>query len=237
LLVSESLDQIENRHFMKKLIVIIFILCILTTLSGLYYSKINTNSALNNFIKITHSHYVRKARGIDEHSIVFLGSSSIQALNVGQITDNGINLGIGGERLSGLINRLQDYPNIASARLLVFGAGFNDLCRSSSKDITSKYDNLLNHSREENLVISNMQPATSQRLCGDLYEKLTYFNNYLRTKCAALHKCYFVDLHNLLSEKQSLVFEPDGIHLNKLGYDLWQAELEKVITQIKNEGK
>jgi lysophospholipase L1-like esterase len=215
-------------------LVVAFFLAILATLAFLFISDKNSQTPQVKFEKTTHAHYLRKARSINQESIVFLGSSSIQALNVSQVTPNGMNFGIGGERISGLIHRVEDYYKLPLARLVVFGAGFNDLCRSSIEKISMDFDYLLDTVTNKNIIISGMQPATNKNLCVGLPDRIYLYNQYLKDKCDSIKKCYYVDLNKVLSLQKSQVFERDGIHLNELGYRVWQAELTRVIEQAIN---
>jgi lysophospholipase L1-like esterase len=222
---------------MKTLTISILILFVIVVLFRFIDLQKTHTSALKDFIQITHQHYIRKARTIDHDSVVFLGSSSVQGLNVGQITRHGVNMGIGGERMRGLIQRVPDYPKLDIASVLVFGVGFNDLCRGTSAENIADYDELLWVTRRENIIISNMQPTTSLNRCEDIKNRMSIFNEYLREKCRTLKNCYYVDLFGLLQGSKREVFEQDGVHLNELGYELWQKELMKAINFVLSENE
>ena len=211
-------------------IIIILVITFNILILGCFYKLINpTYSPQYLFEKTTHAHYLRKVRNIDENSKVFLGSSSIQGFDVSQIADNSINLGIGGERLSGLISRVLEYPQLPRSRLIIIAAGFNDICHSKTLVMSKKFDLLLQKISNVPIVISSIQPATSLKLCEDLSTKIIQFNQYLRNTCNDMQQCYFVDLPKTLSNQEKPIFENDGIHLNRLGYQLWKTELSKAI--------
>jgi lysophospholipase L1-like esterase len=216
----------ESRFKILITLIITFNILIL----GCFYTLVNsTHSAQYLFEKTTHAHYMRKVRNIDGNSIVFLGSSSIQGFDVSQIAGHSINLGIGGERLSGLISRVLEYQQLPQSRLIVIAAGFNDICHSKTLAMSKSFDLLLQQISGVPIVISALQPATNLKLCENLATKIIQFNQYLRSTCNNMQNCYFVDLPRILSNQKRAVFESDGIHLNRLGYQLWKTKLSNTI--------
>jgi lysophospholipase L1-like esterase len=186
-------------------------------------------SSQASFERLTHAHYMRKVRNIDEESVVFIGSSSIQGLDVSQITQRGVNLGIGGETLAGLIYRMQDYSLIKDAKIVVIGAGFNDLCNSTLAQQKVWFNELLSLINDIPLVISSMQPAITPHLCVDFPKRIVQYNDFLLQTCNAHQSCNYVNLSNVIEPASNRAFESDGLHLNPLGYMLWSNELQDAI--------
>jgi len=161
---------------------------------------------------------------------------------VSQIANYSINLGIGGERISGLISRVQKYKQLAQSRLVVIAAGFNDLCHFKILTMTKQFDSLIQEinrlpdGRPSSLpiVISALQPATNSNICENLETKIFQFNQYLQSTCHNMKQCYFVDLPKVLTGQMEVLFETDGIHLNQLGYQLWKRELSNTIKYALN---
>ena len=199
------------------------------TLGYSYTSKNEPPFSQYQFEKTTHAHYMRKARSIDDNSIVFLGSSSIQGLNVSRIANHSMNLGIGGERISGLIGRVQEYHQLAKSRLIVVAAGFNDLCHSSIVTMSKQFNLLIQKLNNVPIIISALQPATSLKQCEGLATKIILFNLYLRDTCHNMPHCFFVDLPATLPLQRKPFFETDGVHLNISGYQLWERQLSETV--------
>ena len=213
---------------------------------GYFYQSINmTPNPQYLFEAKTHAHYKRKVRNIDKNSIIFLGSSSIQGLDVSQIANHSINLGIGGERISGLIARIEEYQQLSQSRLVVIAAGFNDLCHLKTSTISRQFDSLINKINKSPygtttnmpIVISALQPAPNLNLCKNLATKIIHFNQYLQKACNNMKQCYFVDLPKVLANQIHPVFETDNIHLNRLGYQLWKKDLSETIKYALNKTK
>ena len=216
-------------------IILMLVITLNILIIGYFYTLINvTPSPQLLFEKTTHAHYMRKAQSIDQRSILFIGSSSIQGLNVSQITHDGINLGIGGERILGLIDRVQEYNQLPQSRLIVIAAGFNDLCRSNTSTMSKQFNLLIQNLSNIPVIISALQPATNLKVCDGLANKIIQFNQYLQDTCHTIQQCYFVDLPKILANQNKPVFEADAIHLSKFGYQLWQAELASKIKQALN---
>jgi lysophospholipase L1-like esterase len=181
------------------------------------------------FERITHAHYMRKVRNIDEQSVIFIGSSSIQGLDVSQITQRGVNLGIGGETLAGLIYRMQAYPPIKNAKTVVIGAGFNDLCDSTLTQQKAWFNELVSLVNDIPLVISSLQPAIAQNHCVNLPERIVKYNDFLLQVCKTHPNCNYVNLSDAIAPVSNRAFEKDGIHLNSLGYRFWSNGLRDAI--------
>ena len=225
---------IKNHMIKMKIAISLTIVFSIITLGYLYLSKNRAPSPQYQYEKTTHAHYMRKTRSIDKKSIVFLGSSSIQGLNVSQIAKHSINLGIGGERIEGLINRVQEYFQLPQSRLIVIAAGFKDLSHSNTLTMSKQFNLLIQKLNNVPLVISALQPATNLMLCENLATKIVQFNLYLQDTCHNLKQCYFVDLPKILTVQSKPFFEIDDVHLNKLGYQLWQTELSDAIKRALN---
>jgi lysophospholipase L1-like esterase len=197
-----------------------------------YKYVVSKDVALTNFHNITHQHYLRKARNITQDMVIFIGSSSIQALVVSDIVPNGLNLGIGGEKMAGLTNRLKNYNINQSVSMVVIAAGFNDLCHSTLTEQKEMFRELIDSVADIPVVISAMQPATSQNLCEDLSFRISNYNKFLSDTCTSMDYCRFVDLPDLLRANTEKYFERDGVHLNALGYAAWSEALKLSIESL-----
>lgn len=198
-------------------------LVIMAFVTGYYYAvnKIGkTKQSL--FAKKLHAHYIRLARNIDDKSVVFIGSSSIQGMDVSKVSPNGINLGIGGENIMGLYQRLVDYPKLNRAATIVIAAGMNDICHNSEEEIKSKYNALLTRINSKNVIISSIQPSRRDDLCPEVKSKIKTFNHFLESTCGTTPGCKYVNLAKTIRNDRDY-YEIDGLHLNEKGYKAWYS--------------
>jgi hypothetical protein len=72
--------------------------------------------------------YLHRMMGnVPGDSVIFLGHSVIDALNVTECHPSGINFGIGGDTLAGQLNRIGGYPFLRATRCVVLLDIINDL--------------------------------------------------------------------------------------------------------------
>jgi lysophospholipase L1-like esterase len=180
----------------------------------------------------------RLSDSMNEESIVFLGSSSIQGLNTGSIINEAMNLGIGGENLQQLLERVSTYRKLSSVKVVVFMAGFNDVCEGSNI-ASQRFGKLLSNLSETALVIVGLQPSFSSALCNNLREEIDSYNNELTIFCNQHINCEYIDLAaklKLLANRETLpldkYFEEDGIHLNQKGYKYLEQEISKALNNL-----
>ena len=220
---------------LKKLIFITISVLVTSLLVYRFLQSIESEHPQRSFERITNAHYARRMRNADEKSVIFLGSSSIQALDVSKVAERAINLGIGGEKLAGLKARLANYPKANLANIVVLAAGFNDLCGTPLKQREMIFNEIIGFFDETKLVISSMQPAPSKKKCIDLQSQISEYNAFLKDVCRQHVRCEFVDLERALGSNTTHFFEADNIHLNPIGYRVWERELEKAISKLQGK--
>ncbi|MBF7072162.1 hypothetical protein ISG33_01940 [Glaciecola sp. MH2013] len=220
---------------MKKILLLLLIPLFCLTSLYLYFYQCNCEHPQSSFERITNAHYARKVRNADDESALFLGSSSIQALDVSRVVNRALNLGIGGETLADLEARLESYELVDQYQLVVLGAGFNDLCNSDFEYKAEKFKNIMRVFEASPMVISSLQPSPTTRLCKDLTSRISQYNDFLQMTCKSRDKCKFVDLEAAFLLNTSQYFEKDGIHLNPLGYRVWEEELRNAISKLSGD--
>ena len=76
-------------------------------------------------------------------SVIFIGASHTQSLDVAAITDHAVNYGIGGDAIADVMDRLPNYHSLSQARAIVLEVGYNDLRYHSLPRIVADYRRLL----------------------------------------------------------------------------------------------
>ena len=176
------------------------------------------------------AHLARLDANIPDGAALFLGSSSIQGLAVADVAANAANLGIGGETIPELKQRMSGYTSLPRARLVVLAIGYNDLCCQPPDRALAAYPALLARIPASTpLVISGVQegaenpsPAATRT-----------FNAGLRALCAARAPCAFVDIAALLdTPARRDRYAADGVHLSAAGYAAWKQALRQAIASL-----
>lgn len=191
----------------------------------------------------------RLARSMNRDNIVFLGSSSIQGMNTGVITQGTMNLGIGGEKIASLSKRVSSYAQLSTAKAFVLMVGFNDICTGAEETYTQFKSFINNLPEQKPMVIVGLQPAPSQRLCTNLQEKIKQYNKKLKFYCNNVKaRCQYTQLFNeksVLYSKQydsetnkeiQNHFESDEFHLNERGYTVLQDNISNALDVLLLNG-
>ena len=164
---------------------------------------------------------------------LFVGSSSIERLDAGAVAGRAVNLGLGNERIAATGERLRGYRSLADATLLVLAIGANDVRdgRPPAQIAAAMTDIVALAPPATRLVISGLQhgraPGPERRAA------FAAVNSRYAEICARRARCRFVDLEHVLASdpacRSQTVYDPDGIHLNELGYACWARALRSAI--------
>jgi len=158
--------------------------------------------------------------------VVFLGNSTLQALDVSSVTPIGLNLSIGGERLADTLGRAASYRSLGAARALVLNVGFNDLIEDCQTPLATGLNRLLALAGAATPVflLGVQQPAPDRQpaLCGGRIVLLArQYNELLAQVCASRRLCTFVPnptTQTPAGGAQPGMLAADGIHLSAKGY-------------------
>lgn len=170
-------------------------------------------------------HLARLDRNIGDGAALFLGSSSIQGLHAAEVTANAANLGLGGEQIHELHQRIAGYTSLARARLAVLATGYNDLRTRPPDAALAAYRALLaDLPAGLPLIVNGAQPGAANALPA----ATDAFNTGLRALCAQRPACAYVDLGALVGR----AYEADGVHLNADAYAAWKQALRLAIATL-----
>jgi lysophospholipase L1-like esterase len=168
---------------------------------------------------------------VEPGSIVFIGDSGVQSLNVAAISPRSINYGIGGDTTFGVKSRLPHYKSLASAQAVVLLIGSNDLAESDATSTGGRYAELLTAlPRGPKLVLIAVLPVDeaiargtkrTNRAIGEL-------NLLIRRLCENRPSCVVVDagpeLRDGAGNLRRELHVGDGLHLNAAGYRILIGE-------------
>ena len=179
---------------------------------------------------------------VEEGSVIFLGDSLTQGLNVAAISNQSINYGIGMDTTAGLLKRITTYESLEKASIIVIAIGINDLIRVKRKpeNILENYQKILESlpqpsNKRSTVFIQALLPVdeSASSLSG-INDKILQLNSSLQSLAAA-YGAKFINLHASFAEstgnlKQTLHIG-DGLHLSSEGYRLWISALKLKLEQ------
>lgn len=169
---------------------------------------------------------------VEPGSVIFLGDSLTQALNVTAITPKAINYGIGMDTSLGLLQRISHYQSLSKASRVVIAIGLNDLLRVKRppEAILENYQRLLDQLlamgvRRETVVIQALLPVDERiselvglnakiRQTNALLQPFAEENGYLFV--SAWERFVGTD-----GNLQKTLHVGDGLHLSDEGHRRW----------------
>ncbi|PID47223.1 MAG: hypothetical protein CSB47_00875 [Proteobacteria bacterium] len=174
---------------------------------------------------------------VEAGSVIFLGDSLTQGLNVAAIAQPAINYGIGMDTTAGLLRRIPQYQSLSKASAIIICIGINDLIRTSRSDteIIGNYRKILDGLPDGVPAIIQAIFPVDERL------GMSGFNQRIQTLNASLaqlathRQLTFADLQQEFTDASGnlkpQLHSGDGLHLNTAGYQLWIQALKRVIHQ------
>lgn len=214
--------------YISKKLISILIVIIIIIFPYLYHiiDKKNQIRSINYFKNQTKIFQIRQDKNALEQQIVFIGDSHIQGLAVNTIESNSINLGIGHEDINGMLDRIEQYSSLKTARAVIIMIGFNDLRRLSVEEVSKKFRDLIAHFKlSAPVYINELLPISESADSNNLNNKIRRYNKFLRELCVKNQSITCIMLHDKFINPKGFLASKydsgDGIHLSKEGYSQW----------------
>lgn len=176
-------------------------------------------------------------RNVLDSSILLFGDSHIQGLNVNNIGQNIINFGIGASTSKNLLDRYNSYTSLKKSKAVYIAIGFNDLKYRSNEAIIKNLKTIISKTPKQNKII-----LSTIILTGENYLKNTEMNPRIleinrQIKFIVNHNknMYLFDPNTFLTKLEKLLYklsEPDGVHLNANGYEIYMRELKNQFSTL-----
>lgn len=169
-------------------------------------------------------------------TVLFIGDSLIERLNVARFGRPGTNYGIGGDTSAGVLTRLDNYRSLGIADRVVLLIGINDLIwryrtpeelERNLAQIVARVSGLVP------LVAVGLLPVDEAQLTTTRNAVLKRVNADLARACAASRRCRYVDAWPLLAPDGGLAPQfhiGDGLHLSRAGYDRLAAAIAPALS-------
>lgn len=195
----------------------------------------------------TQSHYQRMLQfhdwidgSVPQDSVLFLGDSMIQGLCVSAVTSDGVNYGIGGDTVGGLLHRLDHYRSLSRCRAVVLQIGVNDLSAFTNSEIVRDYTRLLDVLSLPVIVCGVLTVDERDRPpFADYNVRIRELNRDLEQLCHAHPQRLFVDSTSHLTDEAGQLTAAnhvgDGVHLSPAGYQIWIGDLRDALESIAHD--
>ena len=187
-----------------------------------------------------------------ERRVVFFGDSITDIWRLDQFFPGKpyINRGIGGQTTSQMLVRFRQDVIDLQPRVVVILAGTNDIAGNtgpiSNEGIEANFASLAELARAHGiqvvfasvLPVSNYTPRSQEFFASRPADRILALNRWLRDYCATEHLVYLDYFSAMVDERGMLRRElaDDGLHPNKMGYDVMVPLVEKAIATA-SEGR
>lgn len=217
-------EVVHRRHLRGGLLVALGWLVGLT--GALLYARWHP-CPTDDFREVQAGHLRRLDGNAEKGRVVFLGSSTLQGLDTGSVTARPLNLGLGGDTVQGLLERLRTYSSPKDASAIVLNIGLNDIVRGVEVD-RLPYQRLLGElPGHVPLFVLGLQAV--RRAAPDEEERINRAvveaNARLSALCAVRRSCRYLGNPVNSAARSEPLWEPDGLHLSAAGYARLRAAL------------
>ncbi|HEX8106700.1 MAG TPA: SGNH/GDSL hydrolase family protein [Kofleriaceae bacterium] len=176
------------------------------------------------------TYYGRQQGQLRNGWVPWLGTSIGQGQDVAQIHPACVNMGIGGDTLRGVLNRMAGITALSRAGAVIFEYGTNDAGYDTYENISLMLDRVYGWLTGPLVVISLIpQPGCSVATCDAV-------NGLMQTKLSGRPKCVYVDITTPLRDtdgwmKSSLSIG-DRMHPNASGYALIRPSIAQALQTV-----
>lgn len=178
---------------------------------------------------------LRQDANMLDQALVFIGDSQVQGLAVSRLGRHAINLGIGGDTSTTLLERWPNYQSLQNAKLIFVAVGINDLFQSQDENLVNNMASLIAMVPSTTAIyIGAILPlAMTSKHFSTFDARIKKQNAALQTLSAQYANVYFVDYYADFVEADTKTpsnpFLIDGLHLNPTGYELMITKLKQTL--------
>ncbi len=190
-------------------------------------NPLRLNKAVNRFI------WQDAKNSFPSGSLLFVGSSSIYrwktATNFPTLPV--INRGLGGAQISDLSHYYEDIVKRYKPTKVIFYCGDNDVAAGKgAEQILSDFKLFAERLKKDfphvELLFLAIKPSS---LRWSMWQIMKDSNRFIKSYCHDSNSCSYIDTANPLLNSEGRpdknLFVADGIHLNRTGYEVWEAIL------------
>jgi len=162
-------------------------------------------------------------------AVLFLGDSIMRDLDTSSIARHTLNLAVPGDTTARLLNRMERYSSVLTARGVVIGVGINDLDWRPVPEALDNYRKILNLAPPATpVLLLSVLPIDEEAGDTSANAAVRRLNEGVAGLCAARPGCHFVDFTARLVDGEGNLsehaHEGDGKHLSAVGHEVyWNA--------------
>jgi lysophospholipase L1-like esterase len=180
-------------------------------------------------------------RRIDEMaesgSILFIGASGIQGMNLQRLGGKGVNFGIGGDTTDELLERLPAYTSLGTARAVVLSVGFNDLKAGLGNRTIGNFKAILGQLPIGlPVIVCSISEVSESKNDQGINECIRDLNSKLQVMVEEKANVKFLDISKILLQKfegrKERYLEDDGVHLNRSGRRAWMDVVVRALDSV-----
>ncbi|OHB56630.1 MAG: hypothetical protein A2Y07_03620 [Planctomycetes bacterium GWF2_50_10] len=174
-----------------------------------------------------------------KNAILFVGNSNIRRWKLQQYFPDKVTLnrGFGGSYVSDSLYYAADIIIPYEPNMIVFSAGDNDIIDGKTPSmIVSQFGALEKRIHSDLpgtvIIVLSIKPTIYR---WHLWPCASHANDLLSQYCAKNPNCRFLDVSSAMLNDQNMpraeLFEPDMMHLNSKGYQLWADMLGPLLSK------
>lgn len=171
-------------------------------------------------------------------ALVLLGDSHLEFMENEQWWPGSLNLGIRGDTSAAVLDRMDRYQNMATARLVIISLGANDIAQGYrvSQTVANLRD-IVSRLPEQTPVVLTTIHAMDERVGLVGYNgNIRRWNQAYQDAFAQSDQVHLIaSPHAPVDDNDNLAVAMhvgDGIHLNAAGYDAWFAVLRPAVETV-----
>ena len=176
----------------------------------------------------------------DKGGVLFIGSSSIRMWNDLEKDFSGFNIikrGFGGSTAEDALRYIYDIVLPYKPRGIIYYEGDNDIAQGKNpKEIISHIDSFIQivHSEIPDtwIFLLSPKPAITRIHLWDKYKDIHW---KMKDLSAKNEKVFFIDVSENMFDSQGKIrqdiFSDDGLHMNRLGYELWGEVIRRELVR------
>lgn len=176
--------------------------------------------------------HIRMQADVVPGGIAFIGTSITASWNVARVHPAGVNWGIGGDKLAGVLNRISSLTHLSNSGAVVLEMCVNDAGFTAFADIDAQLTKLYAWLTGP-LVVLSMIPQGSGSLS---IATMNAVNNAMAAKLSGRPNCALVDVTTPLQDsdgfmKMSLSIG-DRMHPNAAGYAVLRPLIQTALVSV-----
>lgn len=174
-------------------------------------------------------------------AVVLLGDSHLEFMENEHWWPGSLNLGIRGDTSAAVLDRMDSYQSLETARAVIISLGANDIAQGyrASQTVTNLH-NIVSRLPEQIPVVLTGIHAMDESFGLEGYNRnILLWNQAYREAFAQSSQVAFVaSPHAPADDSDNLAVTfhlGDGIHLNQIGYEIWLSVLGPAVEAVVND--